>query len=70
MLNSIQIVEMYVQAKRDDIERAAERQRLVREAPEAGRCLHPRRMIAAGLVRLAMLIDESAGWRFAATAAR
>lgn len=70
MLDGIDIAEMYVRAKRDDIERAARTQALLRDVPEARRCLHPRQMVAGALVRLAMLIDESAGWRIASSTTR
>ncbi len=70
MLDGIQITEMVLRSKRDDIERVVERQKLLAKIDRPRRALHPRQAVAGALMRIAMVIDESAGGRIAGTAAQ
>lgn len=67
-MDSIQFTEIFAQAKRDDIERALARQKLLAQIDERAVGLHPRQALAGALVRLAMIIDAGAGSRATATA--
>jgi hypothetical protein len=68
VLENIQLTEIIATARRREIEHLAERRRLLAHLDPAPRAFQPRRAIAAGLVRLAMIIDASAGRRAAAGA--
>ena len=70
MLDSIQITEIFLQSKHDDIERVVQRQKLLAEIDRPKRGLRPRQAVASALMRIAMVIDESAGGRMVGTAAR
>ena len=45
MLDSIQITEMFLQSKRDDIERVVQRQKLLAEIDQPKRGLRPRQAV-------------------------
>jgi hypothetical protein len=70
MLDSIQITEMFLQSKRDDIERVVQRQKLLAEIDQAKRGVRARQAVACALMRIARVIDESADGRIAAPAAQ
>ena len=70
MMDSIHFTEIVAQAKRDDIERAVQRQKLLAQIDAQKHGLRPRHAIAAVLMRLANVIDEGAGGRVTATAAQ
>ena len=70
MWDSSPITEMLARSKCDDIERVAQRQKLLPEIDQPKRGLRPRHAVAGALMRIALVIDESAGRPIVGTAAR
>jgi hypothetical protein len=68
MLDTIEGI--FAQAKRDDIERVVQRQKLRAEIDQPKRGSRLRRAVAGALMRIAMVIDESADGRIVETAAQ
>ena len=70
MLDSMELTEMYLQFKRDEIERIARRQGLLQEIERPRRSWHPRQVLASALMHLALVIDGNARARIVEIAAR
>ena len=68
MLENMQAAEMLAAAKQRDIERAADRGRMLAEIGPRDTGVHLRQTIAAALVRLATMIDAGAGAQTTAAA--